>query len=360
MTIIEHDATTTDEFVEKLFTAVLGAQEVQAAYLGDRLGWYDALAEEPLTSTQLAERTGTSERYAREWLEHQAVAGWLNCRNPEASYEDRVFEMPEAHKPALCEPENLSYVLPFARMIAGLGQHIDSMVDAYRTDTGFSWAHQGHDARESQAAANRPMFVHQLGQEYLSSIPEVDAALRAGGRVADIGAGYAWSSIGIATAYPAATVDAFDLDEPSIEMAHRNIATAGLSDRVTARCIDAAEVADTEDYDLVLALECIHDMPDPVSVLSTMRRLAGDDGTVIVMDENVSEVFTGQPDDVERVMYGFSIMCCLADGKAHDHSVETGTVMRPSTFEGYALEAGFDRVEILPIENDFFRFYRLS
>ena len=70
MTIIEHDATTTDEFVEKLFTAVLGAQEVQAAYLGDRLGWYDALAEEPLTSTQLAERTGTSERYAREWLEH--------------------------------------------------------------------------------------------------------------------------------------------------------------------------------------------------------------------------------------------------------------------------------------------------
>ena len=79
MTIIEHDATTTDEFVEKLFTAVLGAQEVQAAYLGDRLGWYDALAEEPLTSTQLAERTGTSERYAREWLEHQAVAGRMAC-----------------------------------------------------------------------------------------------------------------------------------------------------------------------------------------------------------------------------------------------------------------------------------------
>ena len=360
MTLIEHDVTTTDEFVEKLFTAVLGAQEVQAAYLGDRLGWYDALADEPLTSSQLAERTATSERYAREWLEHQAVAGWLNCQNPEASHEDRVFEMPEAHRAVLCEREDLAHVLPLARMTAGLGQHIEAMVDAYRTDTGFSWAHQGHDARESQAAANRPMFIHQLGQEYLASIPDVDAALRAGGRVADIGAGFAWSSIGVAQAYPNATVDAFDLDEPSIEMAHRNIASAGLTDRVNARCIDAAEVADTESYDLVMALECIHDMPDPVSVLTTMRRLAGDDGTVIVMDENVGHTFTGQPDDVERVMYGFSIMCCLADGKAHEHSVETGTVMRPSTFEGYALEAGFDSVEILPIENDFFRFYRLT
>ena len=121
MTVIDHETTTTDAFVEKLFTAVLGAQEVQAAYLGDRLGWYDALGDGPLTSTELAERTDTSERYAREWLEHQTVAGWLRCPNPEASHAHRVFEMPEAHRPVLCEREDLSHVLPLARMTAGLG-----------------------------------------------------------------------------------------------------------------------------------------------------------------------------------------------------------------------------------------------
>ncbi|MGI9621600.1 MAG: class I SAM-dependent methyltransferase [Acidimicrobiales bacterium] len=348
-----------EEFAEKIFGAVLGAQEVQAAYIGDKLGWYDALVGGPLTSTELAEATDTAERYAREWLEHQTVSSYLRCLNPEAGELERRFELPAAHAEVLTQPESLAHMLPFPRFIAGLGKHIDALVEAYRTNGGVSWSELGEDPREAQAAANRPMFVNQLGAEYLASIPEVDASLKAGGRVADIGAGYAWSSIGVAKAYPDAKIDAFDLDEPSIEMARRNIIEAGLDARVTAHCVDAGTVDIDEPYDLVMALECIHDLPDPVSVLSTMRSLAGDTGTVIVMDENVGEVFTGEPDDVERIMYGFSLMSCLADGKAHDHSAETGTVMRPSTLEGYAKDAGFSGIEILPIENDFFRFYKL-
>jgi hypothetical protein len=96
-----------------------------------------------------------------------------------------------------------------------------------------------------------------------------------------------------------------------------------------------------------------------VSVLATMRRLAGSDGAVVVMDENVAETFTAPGDEVERLMYGYSLMCCLPDGMSHQPSVGTGTVMRPSTLEDYARQAGFESIEILPIENDFFRFYRL-
>ena len=154
-------------------------------------------------------------------------------------------------------------------------------------------------------------------------------------------------------------VDAIDVDGASIEAATRNIAERGLQNRVTARCVDAAQLAGTETYDLVMALECIHDMGDPVSVLAAMRRLAADTGTVIVMDERVGEAFTGEPDDVEQIMYGFSLTCCLADGKCHPHSVETGTVMRPDTLEAYAIDAGFAGIEVLPIDNDFFRFYAL-
>jgi cyclopropane fatty-acyl-phospholipid synthase-like methyltransferase len=353
------DEAEVEAFVERVFASVLATQEIQAAYIGDRLGWYEALERDALTAPELAARTSTSERYAREWLEHQTVTGWLTCENPEASPTERRFALPAAHAEALVRPDSLAHMGAFARFIGGLGKNLDALVDAYRNDTGVSWEAMGEDAREGQAGANRPMFVNQLAQEYLASIPDVDAALRNGGRVADVGAGLAWSSVGVAKAYPRARVDAFDIDEPSIESARRIIAEAGLGDRVTATAVDVADLDPGEPYDLVMALECIHDLPDPVSVLGAMHRLAGDDGAVIVMDERVADEFTAEADEVERLLYGFSITCCLPDSKAHHGSVATGTVMRRSTLERYAHDAGFTSVVTLPIENDFFRFYRL-
>jgi 2-polyprenyl-3-methyl-5-hydroxy-6-metoxy-1,4-benzoquinol methylase len=144
---------------------------------------------------------------------------------------------------------------------------------------------------------------------------------------------------------------------PSIELARRNAADAGVGDRVRFEAVDAAR-ADGR-FDVVFAFECIHDMSDPVSVLATMGRIAEDDGWVVIMDERVAEEFTVPGDEVERIMYGYSLFCCLPDGMSHQPSVGTGTVMRPATLEAYAREAGFAGIEILPMENEFFRFYRL-
>jgi len=132
-----------------------------------------------------------------------------------------------------------------------------------------------------------------------------------------------------------------------------------LTDRVDVRLRDAADPALAGRYDLVTAFECLHDMSDPVAALRTMRRLAGEGGTVLVVDERVGEVFTPEGNDVERFMYGFSVFHCLPVGMADQPSVGTGTVMRPPTLRRYAQEAGFRDVEILPIDNFFFRFYRL-
>ena len=140
----------------------------------------------------------------------------------------------------------------------------------------MSWAEHGADAREGQAAANRPLFLGPLGREYLPSIPDVDAALRAGGRVADVGCGLGWSSIGIALAYPDATVDGYDVDAPSVAAARRNAREAGVDDRVRFHAVDAADRRPRQAYDAVFAFECVHDLPDPVGVLAAMRRLAGD------------------------------------------------------------------------------------
>jgi 2-polyprenyl-3-methyl-5-hydroxy-6-metoxy-1,4-benzoquinol methylase len=154
-------------------------------------------------------------------------------------------------------------------------------------------------------------------------------------------------------------VDGFDVDEASIELARANAAASGLEDRVRFHVRDASDPTLEGTYDLVTAFECIHDMPRPVEVLRTMRRLAGSDGAVIVMDENVAERFTAPGDEMERFFYGASVLCCLPTGMASQPSAATGTVMRPDTLRRYAIEAGFRAVELLPLEHPFFRFYRL-
>jgi hypothetical protein len=204
---------------------------VHAVHLGDRLGYYRALAGAgPLTSAEVAARTATAERYTREWLEQQAVTGLLVATDDPAAPGDaaaRRFTLPAAHVGPLTDELSPDFLAPFARFLVGVGKQTDALLEAYRTGGGVSWAEHGTDAREAQAAANRPLFLGALGREHLPSIPEVDAALRGGGRVADVGCGLGWSSIGIALAYPAATVDGYDVDAPSVEAARRHAAEPG-------------------------------------------------------------------------------------------------------------------------------------
>jgi len=209
---------------------------------------------------------------------------------------------------------------------------------------------------------NRAMFLRQLGTVWLPSIPDVHRRLMADppARVADIGCGGGWSGIGMAQAYPQVQVDGYDLDEASVELARVNIVDAGLEERVRIHHRDAADPSLRGRYDLVTAFECVHDMADPVGVLRTMLGLTRDGGSVIVMDERVGDRFTAKGNEVEWMMYGWSVLHCLPVGKADGPSAETGTVMRPDTLKQYAAEAGFCDTEILPIDNFFFRFYRLK
>jgi 2-polyprenyl-3-methyl-5-hydroxy-6-metoxy-1,4-benzoquinol methylase len=154
-------------------------------------------------------------------------------------------------------------------------------------------------------------------------------------------------------------VDGFDSDGPSIELARANAAAAGVADRVAFHRRDASVLALAGNYDLVTAFECVHDMGRPVEALRAMGRLANPRGAVLVADERVAEQFGAFGDAAERLVYAWSVLFCLPTGLADAPSVGTGAVMRVATLRAYAAEAGFRGVEILPIENDFWRFYRL-
>ncbi|MFP5220445.1 MAG: methyltransferase domain-containing protein [Actinomycetes bacterium] len=356
-----------EQLAQRLLDATLGAMDLIAIYLGDRLGWYRSLADDgPATPDELAARTGTHPRYAREWLEQQAVSGLLAVQVPEqrtAADDDegarRRYALPAAAAEVLTNPDSLAYLAPLGRMLAATAAHLPQLLTVYRTGGGVPWAELGADAREAQADMNRPWFEHQLAPA-LAGVPDLDALLRRpGARIADIGCGGAWSSIALARAYPDAVVDAYDVDGPTVEMARANVAAAGLDDRVTVHHVGGDSLP-AGTFDAVFAFECIHDMPRPVEVLAAARDALVEGGVVVVMDEAVADSFTAPGDEIERLMYGFSLTVCLPDGMAHPDSVGTGTVMRASTLTRYAVQAGFRAVDRLPIEDfGFWRFYRL-
>jgi len=352
-----------DALVGRLFGAAVGAMELYGVYLGDRLGLYRALAERgALTPAELADAAGVHERYAREWLEQQAAGGILEVDDVAAEAQSRRYSLPPGHDEALCDETSLNFIAPFGQLAVAVTRPIDALVDAFRTGGGVSYEDYGEDLHEGQAAFTRPLFERLLPSEWLPAVPDVHARLQSDppAAVADVACGCGWSSIAIARTYPTVRVDGIDLDGPSIEKARRNLAGSGVEDRVVFHHRDAADAQFEGRYDLVTIFEALHDMSRPVDVLRTIRNLLRDGGSVIVGDERTADAFTAPADDLERLYYGFSVMHCLPVGMVGDDPAGTGTVMRADTVRRYATDAGFGRFEVLQIENDFWRFYRLA
>jgi SAM-dependent methyltransferase len=248
-------------------------------------------------------------------------------------------------------------------MVAAAGAQWTRIADGARSGEGLAWSEYGEDMRESQAAINAPPLQRLFPDEWLNTaLPDIHQRLAAGEAlsIADIGCGAGWASIGLARRFPNASVDAYDVDPATIALAETTVRESGVSDRVRVFERDLAQGALNADYDVAVAIECIHDMPNPVPVLAAMRQMVHANGAVLIVDELVADSFTAPGDEVERMMYGYSTLVCLPDSMSGDPTVATGTVMRTSTLESYAQQAGYTKVDVLPVEHEMWRFYRLS
>ena len=352
-----------EAFVGRLFEAGLGAFDLLTVYIGDRLGLYPLLAEiGPVTPDEFARKAGIHARYAREWLEQQAVTGILDVDDPSKGEGDRRYSLPPAHAEALNSPDSLFSITPLARQVVSAAQALPSLLKAYRTGEGVPWAAFGADMIESQGDFNRPWLVNQFGSEFLPSLPDVHQRLLADppARVADVACGVGWAAIAIAKAYPKAHVDGFDPDQGSIEVARRLAKESGVDARVRFEARDGATMNSQGPYDLAVVIESIHDMSRPVEVLDAIRQSLAPGAALLVADERVADAFTAPGDEVERFMYAASTLICLPGGLAEQPSAGTGTVMRFGTLRDYARKAGFRDIEVLPFEPGFLRFYRLT
>ena len=354
---------TADELVGRLFASTIGMMDVMSVYVGDHLGLYRALHEGgAATSKELAIRAGIDERYAREWLEQQAVTGILDVDDVAAKPEDRRFTLPEAYAEPLLDRDSAYSIAPLARSVVACAKALPQLMTAFRTGGGVEWADYGSDMIEAQGDFNRPWLVGSFGTQILPSIPAIDERLRADppARVADVACGVGWASIAIARAYPKVRIDAFDLDASSIELARENARAAGVDDRVTFRKLDVGK-AEAAEYDVAIIIEAVHDMTQPVGVLASIRRMLRPGGSLLIADEKTADTFAAPGDDVERTYYGFSVFTCLPAAMTERPTAATGTVMRADTMRRFAEEAGFANVERLDESTlDMLRFYRLT
>lgn len=349
-----------DALAERLFQSSLHTLEIFSVYIGKKLGLYEILSEHGACSVdELAERAGIDARYAREWLEQQAVAGFLIARPAEGEDRTRRFAIPIEHEAVFVRDSDPSYVSPLALMLVGVAGVLPDVVEAYRTGFGVPFAAYGEDVRKGQGAVNRPAFLQDLTSCWIPSMPDVHQRLLEGNaRIVDVGCGQGWSTLAIAKAYPGCEVTGIDPDQASILEARALARKEGVHARFI--CEDASRIDAAGPFDLVVILEALHDMPRPDRVLAAFREKLAPGGAVLIADERVAEEFQAPGDELERMVYGWSVTTCLPASRENPDSLAIGTAIRPSVVQRLAGGAAFERFDVLDIQNDLFRFYRLG
>ena len=351
--------TSEEALTTRLLQATIHTLELYGIYLGKELGLYEALKlERRMTPPELARTAGIAPRYAREWLEQQAVAGFLRVESTTAPAEARRYWLPAEHTNVLVAEDHPAHLAPLAQMVAGIGGALQRVVNAYRSGGGVAYPHFGAAFRAGQAGINRPAFLSDLVARWIPALPDLHNALMSTPMpVADVGSGAGWSTLAMAKAFPRADVVGFDADQASVHDAQRNAAAQGVAVRFEIR--DAAALGEEGPFDLVLVLEALHDMARPDEALRAIREALAPGGSVLVADEKVGDHFHAPADDLERLMYGWSIVHCLPVAMAEQPTAAIGTVIRAATVQALATGAGFPRVEVVPVDGGFFRLYRL-
>ncbi|MDX1649158.1 MAG: methyltransferase domain-containing protein [Myxococcota bacterium] len=358
-----------EALAQRLVESAVATLELYGVHLGVRLGLYPLLAEHPRTPSELAEAAGIAPRYAREWLEQQAVAGLLEVDDPTRPAGARRYRLPAATAPVLTEPEDPDHVAPLATMMVGVASALDRVEEAYRRGGGVSFAEFGPHMRHGQGGINRPAVARDLPAVWIPAMPDLHHRLRTTAtRIADVGCGVGWSTLALARAFPRADVVGVEPDAASIVEARTHAARAGVAPRFVEG--DAARLPQLGRFDLVVVVEALHDMRAPSAALAALRRALAPDGSILVVDERVAERFQAPGDLIERLMYGWSVSHCLpaalADAPpapdlpdAEDALEPTGTALRPDTVRRLAARAGLERMEELDVPHELFRLYRL-
>jgi 2-polyprenyl-3-methyl-5-hydroxy-6-metoxy-1,4-benzoquinol methylase len=306
--------------------------------MGDKLGLYRALAGAgPLSPAELAERTGTAERYVREWLNAQAAGGFVEY-DPDGG---RYSLAPE-QAVALTDTSSPAY-LPGLFQTA-IGSVIDSptIIERARSGDGFGWHEHVHDVHEGCERFFRPGYNAHLVAEWLPSLEGVVDKLERGALVADVGCGHGASTILMAQAYPNSKFVGSDYHEGSIETARSRAEEAGVGDRVSFEISPAAGYGG-EGYDLVTMFDCLHDMGDPVGAARHVRSTLAPEGTWMIVEPNAGDRVEDNLNPVGRAFYGFSTLLCTPASLSQEVGLALGAQAGEARIRDVVTAGGLSR-----------------
>lgn len=331
----------TDALMRFVFRAVdeVGATlNAALVVLGDKLGYYrDLAAHGPTTPSELADRTGTAEPYAREWLNAQAAGGYVTYDPPSGRY-----TLPPEQAVALTVEDSPAFLPGFFQIALGTVHDVDHVLDAARSGAGYGWHEHVSDVHVGCERFFRPSYHAHLVAEWLPALDGVVDKLERGALVADVGCGHGASTVLMAQAFPRSRFVGSDYHPESVAVARQRAEEAGVADRVRFEVASAQDLGGSG-FDLVTMFDCLHDMGDPVGAAEQVRRALAPDGTWMVVEPMAGDHVEHNLNPVGRAYYGFSTLLCTPASLSQDVGLALGTQAGPARIRDVATAGGFSR-----------------
>ena len=321
------------QFVGDLGAAVSAGMVV----IGDRLGLYKALAEGPMTSGELAAKTGTDERYVREWLSSQAAGGYI-------TYDDKTnkFSMTEEQVFTLAKEDSPAYLPGAFQLALGALNAVPRIADSFRSGAGMGWHEHDDGVFHGCEKFFRPGYAANLVPSWIPSLTDAGKKLEAGGRVADVGCGLGASTMLMAKAYPKSHFFGFDYHDKSIDAARESAKSEGVADRVKFEVAKAKDFPG-KDYDFVAVFDCLHDMGDPVGAARHVLQSLSKDGTWMIVEPFANDRLSDNLNPVGRVYYSFSTLLCTPCSRSQEVGLCLGAQSGEARIRDVVTSAGFTR-----------------
>jgi 2-polyprenyl-3-methyl-5-hydroxy-6-metoxy-1,4-benzoquinol methylase len=345
------------EFTEKLFGYLEGAVVSSLVYLGDALGLYKAMQEAgPLTSDQLAAKTGLNERWVREWLRNQGAAGLIEYRG-----EDR-FELTAEQGAVLADEENsILFSAGGFESMPSMGSTLEPLKESFRTGIGLPYDAQGESGNHAVARMLAPWFRHMLVPVILPALDGVVDKLKSGAKVADVGCGAGIALITMAREFPSSEFHGYEISKHALALAEKNKAEAGVTN-VTFHDVAGEQLPGDASFDFITTFDCIHDMTHPTQVLGAIRKAIKEDGVYLIADINAKPTYEENAADnpMAALMYGFSVLSCMSSATSEPDGEGLGTLgFHEAVARDKTSAAGFTKFKVQDFGNPLNMYYEV-
>jgi SAM-dependent methyltransferase len=332
---------TTEAFVGQVLTDLAACYGGVMISTGHKLGLYKALAGAgPLSSFELAARTGCEERYVREWLSSQVVAGYLDYHE-----ESETYELPAEHVPVLADEDSPAFLPPAFEIPASMWFDQERTLEVFRTGAGIPWGEHDHRLYCGIAAIYGNAYRASLVPEWLPALDGVVEKLRQGARVADVGCGHGLSTVLMASAFERSTFDGFDTHDGSLEEARTNAEAAGVAEQVDFQHADAKSYQGAG-YDLICIFDTLHDLGDPVGAARHAFESLAEDGTLLVVEPYAGDAVTDNLGPIGRLYYTGSTALCVPHSRSEEVGLALGAQAGPARLTAVLEEAGFSSIRV--------------